>query len=177
MKVELKNKIFIFNNTYITQKKYNNNICDYIGTGKDFKSYIPIQKLNTTHLKYDTFIHILKNSLDIYIDINNYRQVMDECFNYFKISTNPLIKRNMSEKISYIVIESFLNENYEPLNELRKTLDNYLMDQISAFNYCEELIYLKIIANIDSVKKEESNNIFNEDDSFTLYDFILDFEY
>ena len=177
MKVELKNNIFTFNNTFIIQKKYNNKICNYIGIGKELKSYIPIQKLNTTHLKYDTFIYILKNSLDTYIDTNNYKQVMDECFNYFKISTNPLIKRNMSEKISYIVIESLQNENYKPLNELRKTLDGYLMDKISVFNYCEELIYLKILANIESVQKEEANNIFNEDDDFTLYDFILDFEY
>jgi len=176
MRVELKNNIFTFNNTYITQKKYNNNLCKYIGTGKELKSYVPIQKLNTTNLKYDTFINILKNSLDTYIDTNNYNQVMDECFNYFKISTNPLIKRNMSEKIAYIIIESIKEENYKPLEELRKTLDKYLMDKISAFNYCEELIYLKIIANIESIKKEENNNIFDEDESFTLYEFILDLE-
>ena len=89
MKVELKNFIFTFNNTYITQKKYNNIDYKYIGTGKEFKSYVPIQKLKTSNLKYDTFIHILKNSLETYIDTTNYNQVMDECFNYFKISTNP----------------------------------------------------------------------------------------
>ena len=82
----------------------------------------------------------------------------------------------MSEKISYIIITSLQNENFEPLNELQKTLDKYLMDQISAFNCCEELIYLKIISNIESISQSEKLNLFKDEDNFTLYDFILDME-
>ena len=29
----------------------------------------------------------------MYIDTNNYNDVLEECFNYFKISSNPLIKK------------------------------------------------------------------------------------
>tara|TARA_B100001287_G_scaffold267912_1_gene263597 strand:+ start:236 stop:751 length:516 start_codon:yes stop_codon:yes gene_type:complete len=168
MEVEIKNLIFKFNNTFIKYK--NNNKFIYSENIK----YNTAFKINKHNLRYDTFLHILKNSLDMYIDTNNYNDVLEECFNYFKISSNPLIKRNMSQKISYLIINSVKREEEELIDKLKELLNSYLLKELNQINNCEEINFLKILANLKIVNEKDDINFFDDEDGFTLLDFILD---
>ena len=173
MKVELKNKVFKFNNISIketiTKLKINKYII--IQNSMKYNNYL-FQK----NLKYETFLTLLKNSLDIYVDTTDYENVIDECFNYFKITTNQLVKINMSQKIAYMIIKSKQNNNDSGINKLRSLLNNYFENKTGVINDCDELIFLKIIANIDRID-EHIPHIFDlelEENEYCLLDFILD---
>ena len=168
MQIEVKNLILTFDNIKIIEKRIDNLKQKFICT--DDINYL------TMNIKYDLFIQLLENSQNTYVDTKEFNLVLEECFNYFKISTNPLIKKNMAEKITFIILTSLKDNNNQSLILFKKILNNYLLNQLSVFNYCQELIFLKILSRIQEISIKKNKNIFCDSDNFTLFDFILDME-
>ena len=172
MEIELKNTVFKFNNISIKDNSKGLLKNKYIIINNSKYNNFLFEK----NIQYNKFVSILKNSLDVYIDTNNYEDVLEECFNYFKITTNQLVKRNMSQKIGYIVIKSVENNLENIIFKLQKILNEYLNKNKSSFSDCDELAFLKIIANLNSVEKVDLDIFSPDDDRFSLLDFILDNE-
>lgn len=159
MIILLNNKEYFFDNI----EKKNNHI--FIKSGFKLNSI-----LTNFKIEYDTFIDIFKNSLDSYVNIdnnNNYFSITEEYFNYFKITTNDIVKRNMTCKICYLIVNNF-----------NKCVDKKIVNMFEKYNPVKKdkyYFFLKVILGLKSI-----NNLINEDDLFdsdyfTLHDFILDY--
>lgn len=156
MKVFLNNQELIFENVSLKD----NNI--YIESDLGIANY----KLN-----YDEFIELLKISLDSYVDCSvkeTIFEAVEQYFNYFKITSNPLVKKNMVTKITYVL-----------LTNLSLKEDNHIMELLSCYkSYKTDKFYtfLRIILNISHINKITDKKIAHFDDEyFTMLDFILDY--
>ena len=141
---------------------------DYLYIKSKFKFNSILTNYKLTYLE---FMDLFRHSQDCYVNITDYDNLLttiEEYFNYFKITTNDLVKRNMVSKITYLMIDNFedkLDENiYKIINKHKPvTKDKYY-------------VFLKIISKLSSVRciVDKNNNLFDED-YFTLNDFILDY--
>lgn len=160
MKITINNKEIIFDNIV------NKNQIIYLNS--DFK-YNSI--LTNYHIKYSKFIELLETSLDCYVDFSDKNLINDtieQYFNYFKITSNLLVKKNMITKIANIIINdtSLLNDK-----NILAILKNYVSIKTD-----EYYIFLKIILNINCIKDIKSTQIKEiEEEYFTMLDFILDY--
>ena len=80
----------------------------------------------------------------------------------------------MSQKISYLIINSVKREEEELIDKLKELLNSYLLKELNQINNCEEINFLKILANLKIVNEKDDINFFDDEDGFTLLDFILD---
>lgn len=160
MKITIDNKEIIFDNIV------NKNQIIYLNS--DFK-YNSI--LTNYHIKYSKFIELLETSLDCYVDFSDKNLINDtieQYFNYFKITSNSLVKKNMITKIANIIINDTTLLNNKNILAI---FDNYV--SIKADEY---YIFLKIILNINCIKDIKSTPIKEiEEEYFTILDFILDY--
>ena len=168
MKVEVNNLIFQFDN--ITIKKSYNGLYEkkYLTCKNNKNSFF-----SSKEISYDDFIDILKKSQDIYVDTDKSSQLLEENFNYFKITNNPLIKNTMCVKISYIVIYSYinnLNNKFTLVKELKKLLNTHF-----SFKKDKYVNFLEILTNIIHISKVENITFKEDEENFTLLDFILDY--
>lgn len=160
MKILLNNREFIFDN--IELKK------DKIYLKLDNKSSFFISKYQ---LKYDDFIDLLKLSLDSYVDCSDKDKIyetIEQYFNYFKITSNPLIKKNMSLKLGYILLNNINLKNEQNIESLLK---NHKVLKIDIYYN-----FIMIMLNIKEIKYINISNYQDMDDEyFTFLDFILDY--
>ena len=159
MKILLNNQELIFDNVSLKD----NNI--YIKSDFEIGTIMTNYKIN-----YDEFINILKTSLECYVDCSkeNTFETIEQYFNYFKITSNPLVKKNMITKITYILINDISLKEDKKIMDLLKNYSSYKTDKYYAF--------LRIVLNINHVnmitnKKTE----YFDDEYFTMLDFILDY--
>ena len=147
----------------------------YISHNYPDSMVIPNYKIN-----YNTFMELLTDSFIIYmeqkdidIDIDNSLSDIDTLFTYFKITSNPFIKKQMVSKISAIFIKLLLNsDSTEPMKLLIQSYKSYKIDIY--YNYLLILLNLNNIEviNIDNNLK---NDFYIEDEYFSFMDFILDY--
>ena len=160
MKILLNNQELIFDNVSLKE----NNI--YIKSDFEISTIMTNYKIN-----YDEFIELLKISLDSYVDCSNKGSIyetIEQYFNYFKITSNPLVKKNMVTKISYIILNDLdLKENKKIMN----LLNNY-----NSFKNDKYYTFLRITLNINNVNKINNKKAeYFDDEYFTMLDFILDY--
>jgi len=162
MKILLDNREYTFDNV----EQRNDTI--YLKSNFKFSSI-----LSSFQLKYDDFINLIKNSLDDYVNIpdNNLFDTIEEYFNYFKITTNPLVRRNMASKIAYILINKINNINEEMKDKIYNLINSYKSNSKD-----KHYIFIKIMLKLSSVEStiNEKLDIFDEE-YFNLIDFILDY--
>jgi len=129
---------------------------------------VPYYKIN-----YNTFMELLTESFDNYIEqpnadysLNNF----ETYFTYFKITTNPFIKKQMVSKIGSLFIKLFFShrEYSEPIKIMIQNYKSYKIDIY--YNYLLILLNLNNIENLSI-----DNNLDFEDDYFSFMDFILDY--
>ncbi len=117
----------------------------------------------------DEFTKFLKNSLDNYINISdkNSFDILSDYFTYFKITTNPIVKENMTIKICYLIINcKELWNSFKVIN----LFNSYKLIKIDKY-----FTYLKILSKLKSVEVSKPEFIKFEEEEFTLLDFILDY--
>jgi len=153
MKILLQNREFTFDNLERKKEKI---------ILKDFSL--------TTSIDYNFFLDMLKLSIDNYVNYNNndINNLVDEYFSYFKITTNILVKKNISCKIIHIYINNLsLLKN----SHIIKKIKDYI--SIKNDNY---YIFLKFMLNLRSINKNflHSKPI-NEEYYFTFFDFLMDY--
>lgn len=160
MKININNTEIVFNN--IIKNK------DLIYINSDFKFN---SILTTFKINFNKFLDLLETSLDCYVDLNNKDIIYDtleQYFNYFKITSNSLVKKNMVTKIAHIL-----------LNDLSLLKDSKV--ESIFFNYVsyksdEYYTFLKIILNTQSINRKKKIISDGEDEEyFTILDFILDY--
>ena len=127
--------------------------------------------LTTYHINYKIFIELIETSLDSYVDLTNKDIIYDtieQYFNYFKITSNSLVKKNMATKIANILFNN--------LSLLKDTkVESILLNYVS-YKSDEYYTFLKIILNTQSInKKMNIVSQVEEEENFTLLDFILDY--
>ena len=153
MKILLQNREFTFDNLERKKEK------------------IILKNFNLiTSLEYNFFIDMLKLSIDNYVNYNNndINNLIDEYFSYFKITTNILVKKNISCKIIHIFINNFvILKNSNVIKKIKEYLfsknDNYY-------------IFLKFMFNLRSInKKFLHNKNINDEYYFTFFDFLMDY--
>ena len=153
MKILLQNREFTFDNLERKKEKI---------ILKDFSL--------TTSLDYNFFLDMLKLSIDNYVNYNNndINNLVDEYFSYFKITTNILVKKNISCKIIHIYINNFtLLKN----SLIIKKIKNYI--SIKNDNY---YVFLKFMLNLRSINKNFSHSKpINQEYYFTFFDFLMDY--
>jgi hypothetical protein len=154
MKILLQNREFTFDNLERKKEK------------------IILKNFNLiTSLDYNFFIDMLKLSIDNYVNYNNnddINNLVEEYFSYFKITTNILVKKNISCKIIHIYINNLtLLKNSNTIKKIKDYLS------IKNDNY---YIFLKFMLNLRSINKNysHSKNI-NEECYFTFFDFLMDY--
>tara|TARA_B100000424_G_C22716320_1_gene389451 strand:+ start:14 stop:505 length:492 start_codon:yes stop_codon:yes gene_type:complete len=158
--------ILIDNREYIFDNIEHKNDMVYQKSNFRFSSMLSNYKL-----KYTDFIELFKNSLDSYVNLSNndnFYSTIEEYFNYFKITTNEIVKKNMVSKICYLLINNF-----------NDTIDEKVLQMIEKHkpvNKDKYFIFLKIILKLTSINCiiEENQEIFDEE-YFNLKDFILDY--
>ena len=160
MIVLINNREYIFDNI-----EHKNNMV-YQKSNFRFSSMLTNYKL-----KYTDFIELFKNSLDNYVNTSNdddFYSTIEEYFNYFKITTNEIVKKNMVTKITYLLINNF-NEGVD--EKVSQMIEKH--KPVSKDRY---FIFLKMMLKLTSINAvvEENDEIFDED-YFTLKDFILDY--
>lgn len=160
MKVFLNNKELIFDNISLKN--------DIIYINSDFE----ISNIMTNYkINYDEFINLLKISLDSYVDCSaegTLFESIDQYFNYFKITSNPLVKKNMVTKITYVLLNNL------SLKEDKKVM--HLLTNYKSYKTDKYYTFLRIILNIGSINKITDEKISHFDDEyFTILDFILDY--
>ena len=158
MKILLDNREYIFEN--IEQK---NNMISL----KSSFSFCSIS--NNYKLEFNEFINILESSLVNYVDATEIDTVsiIEEYFNFFKITTNPIVKRNMAIKITYLIIKDF-NKGIIP--KIEKLITGF-KPPIKDINH----IFLKIMLRLVSIKSViDEGDVFDKEE-FTIMDFILDY--
>ena len=155
MKVFLNNQELIFENILL----------------KDNNIYIESDFGITNILNYDEFIELLKISQDSYVDCSikeTIFETVEQYFTYFKITSNPLVKRNMVTKITYVLLNNLSLKEYTKIMELLSCYKSYKTDKYYTF--------LRIILNISQINKITDKKIAHFDDKyFTMLDFILDY--
>ena len=163
-------KINIIHNNNNTEIIFNNIIRnkDLIYINSDFK-FSSI--LTTYRINYKKFIELLETSLDSYVDLTNKDIIYDtieQYFNYFKITSNSLVKKNMATKIAYILLN---NLSLVKDTKVESILFNYI-----SYKSDEYYTFLKIILNTRAInKKMEIVSQVEEEEYFTILDFILDY--
>ena len=160
MKVFLNNKELIFDNISLKN--------DIIYINSDFE----ISNIMTNYkINYEEFINLLKISLDSYVDCStevSLFESIDQYFNYFKITSNPLVKKNMVTKITYVLLNNLSLKEDKKVMNLLTNYKSYKTDKYYTF--------LRIILNIGSINKITDEKISHFDDEyFTMLDFILDY--
>lgn len=163
MIILLNNREYMFDNI-----EHKNNLV-YKKSNFKFNSILTNYKI-----KYLDFMELFINSLDCYVNLSendNFYSIVEEYFNYFKITTNEIVKKNMVSKICYLLINNF-NNNIDK-NILQ------LFEKHNPVNKDKYFFFLKVILQLSSIKFviDENNGIFDDDDYFTLKDFILDYYY
>lgn len=132
-----------------------------------------IIRINNTKVKYDDYVTFLKTSLEHYVsfDIGKEEETFENYFTYFKITTNPLVKENMTSKIIYFLINSYDHDNNIFKNKkINDLLDSYIYKSDKYFNF------LKITLRIESIKSLENKvDVDFEEDKFDILDFIIDY--
>lgn len=160
MKVFLNNQELIFDNISLK-----NNIV-YISSDFEISNIMTNYKLN-----YDEFINLLKISLDTYVDCSvkeSLFESIEQYFNYFKITSNPLVKKNTVTKITYILLNNLSLKEDKKIINLLTNYKSYKTDKYYTF--------LRIILNIGYINKITDEKISHFDDEyFTILDFILDY--
>ena len=166
MKISLIDKEFIFNNIILID---NILICKCIDDVEDDTNTIIFPKVYK--IDYSIFVDLLSKSFDNYVscNTNDIKEVIEQYFSYFKLTTNPIVKKNSIIKIAYLLlnnIEYFTDpENKEFINIM---LDSYQKKDIY-------LTYLKILLRLDSINDLEKDIYEFEDFNFNFLDFILDY--
>ena len=159
MRIIVDNKEIIINNIILKNDKIHI-------TNNGYYSLIPHFKLNYTELKI-----LLKESLNNYVDLDsneNINNIVETYFNYFKITSNELIKNNMSSKIGNILLN---NVNLVQDDLIKNIISNH--KSIKCDKYYS---YLFILLSLSSVKNCSQNNTLNfEDENFSYLDFIFDY--
>ena len=154
MKILLQNREFTFDNLERKKEK------------------IILKNFNLiTSLEYNFFIDMLKLSIDNYVNYNNnddINNLVEEYFSYFKITTNILVKKNISCKIIHIYINNFkLLKN----SCMIKKIKEYIL--IKNDNY---YTFLKFMLNLRSINENFSHiKPINEECYFTFFDFLMDY--
>ena len=159
MRILVNNKEIIFDNIILKNDNLHKTNNGYYSLIPDFK------------LKYKDLIDQLKESLDNYVNINdadNINEIVETYFNYFKITSNPLIKKNMSSKIGNII-----------LNNPNLAKDEYVNNLINSYKTYKSDIYysyLQTLLNLNSIKEIFLDNTLDfEDEEFSYIDFIFDY--
>lgn len=159
MKININNTEIVFNN--IIKNK------DLIYINSDFK----LNSILTTYkINFDKFIDLLETSLDCYVDLTDKDIIYDtleQYFNYFKITSNSLVKKNMVTKIAYILLN-----NLSLLKDIK--VKSIFLNYIS-YKSDEYYTFIKIILNTQSVNKKMEITSSGEEEYFTILDFILDY--
>jgi hypothetical protein len=112
---------------------------------------------------------MIKNSLKTYVystknRYNEFNESLIDFFTLFKITSNLIVKRNMTSKICYLLI----NNSIENVNQdFYNLLDSYQKNNDKFFNFI-----LLILKQKNKFVFEYLNIEDNED--FDIYDFILD---
>ena len=160
MNIFLNNQELIFDNISLK-----NNIV-YISSDFEISNIMTNYKLN-----YDEFINLLKISLDTYVDCSvkeSLFELIEQYFNYFKITSNPLVKKNTVTKITYILLNNLSLKEDKKIINLLTNYKSYKTDKYYTF--------LRIILNIGYINKITDEKISHFDDEyFTILDFILDY--
>ena len=160
MKININNTEIVFNN--IIKNK------DIIYINSDFK-FNTI--LTTFKINFNKFVELLETSLDCYVDLTNKDityDTLEQYFNYFKITSNSLVKRNMATKIAYILLNN--------LSLIKDTKVESILSNYVSYKSDEYYTFLKIILNTESInKKIKINSKVEEEGYFTILDFILDY--
>ena len=160
MIISLNNRELIFDNIELK------NDCVYLRN--NFQSGL---FLRSCQLKYNEFIELLKTSLDNYvecIDKNKTFETVEQYFNYFKITTNPLVKRNMATKIGNIILNDI---SLKDDDEIKKLINSHKINKNDPYYN-----FIKIVLNIKYIKVPNKDSYQSFDDEyFTMIDFILDY--
>lgn len=131
-------------------------------------------KINDNKIQYNEYLKFLKNSLNYYISYENenVEDLFDNYFTYFKITTNPLVKENMTSKLLYLIVNTPSSQiSLFKNNKIKNLIDSYLYHNNDRYlNYIK--ITLKII-NIEEIKNDYLIEFDNE--TFDLLDFIIDY--
>lgn len=159
MKININNTEIVFNN--IIKNK------DLIYINSDFK----LNSILTTYkINFDKFIDLLETSLDCYVDLTDKDIIYDtleQYFNYFKITSNSLVKKNMVTKIAYILLNN--------LSLLKDTKVESIFFNYISYKSDEYYTFIKIILNTQSINKKMEITSSGEEEYFTILDFILDY--
>ena len=166
MIITLGNKEFIFDNV----SKRSNNIVFYDNIFNN--NHLLTNKLE---IDYDFFIDILKLSLGTYVNCNNkdrpVKVCLEELFQYFKITNNNNVKKDVVSKIGYLLIT---NQNLIKDTDIfnifssliEKSIINYKFD-----NYFKFIVLLFRHENNDIIEE-----IFISDNEyFDILDFLIDY--
>lgn len=130
-------------------------------------------KINDSKIKYDDYFNFLKNSLENYTSIDEEKIVdsFENYFTYFKITTNPLVRENMTSKILYLLVNSYsLDINIFKNKKINDLIDSHIYSNDKYFKYIKITMKLKLI---ESTNKKI--NIEFDTDNFNILDFILDY--
>jgi|UniRef100_A0A6C0ISS8 hypothetical protein len=129
---------------------------------------VPYYKIN-----YNTFMELLIESFDMYIkqpDADYSLSKFETYFTYFKITTNPFIKKQMVTIIGSLFIKLFFSHS-ERNESIRVMIQNYKSYKKDIYyNY---LLILLDLNNIEDISTD--NNLDFDDEYFSFIDFILDY--
>lgn len=129
---------------------------------------VPYYKIN-----YNTFMELLIESFDMYIkqpDADYSLSKFETYFTYFKITTNPFIKKQMVTIIGSLFIKLFFSHS-ERNESIRIMIQNYKSYKKDIYyNY---LLILLDLNNIEDISTD--NNLDFDDEYFSFIDFILDY--
>lgn len=169
MIITLDNKEFIFENV---SKKSNrivlyNNIFNNHSLNKCVDSKVEIN--------YDSFINLLNLSVKSYVNCNiNDNSVytyLEELFQFFKITNNLIVKKDLTCKIGYLLInnQNLTNDKFTYnlfINIIEKSCINYKTD-----------IYFKFIILLFRHKNTIIDDKFIDTDSknYDILDFLIDY--
>ncbi len=163
MKIILNNKEFKFKDLEIK----NNTI--YIRSKFNFSPLI-----NHYKIEYDQFIDLFSSSLENYVDIEpdiirdgKINEKIDEYYNFIKITTNPMVKKNMAIKIGNIITSNF---DCFPNSKVDELINNY--KPTSQDDY---YVFLKMMLRLESITFLFKDEFYYDQEFFTLKDFILDY--
>lgn len=161
--VRKNNEIISF---YHQEKSY---ICKKVDLTKSFSNepFSVTSRVNI-QIKNSFVIDMIKNSMKSYVSLTGSESSINdslcELFTLFKISTNLLIKKNMSSKIGYIFINYSFNK-----------IDNEFLNLIHSYQKKNDKFYSFILLMMRQKNEVILDFIDIEDDeNFDFIDFLLD---
>tara|TARA_B100000900_G_C20514318_1_gene689378 strand:+ start:712 stop:1218 length:507 start_codon:yes stop_codon:yes gene_type:complete len=166
MIITLGNKEFVFNKV----SKRSNNIVFFDNIFNN--NHLLTSKLE---IDYDFFIDILKLSLRTYVNCNNkdrpVKICLEELFQYFKITNNNNVKKDVVSKIGYLLIN---NQNLTKDTDIFNLFSSLI--EKSNINYKSDNYFKFIIL----LFRHENNDIIEElfvsdNEYFDILDFIIDY--